>query len=337
MRAWWAAGVASVGVVVGSLLPVGAGARTGAPAAAATTPPPLPIAMVAPYEYMGWGEPPPPVGVLAATGLHDLTLAFILSNGTCDPEWDGSRPLLGGTDAATIAAIRAAGGNVDVSFGGDDGTKLGVVCPDATALMDAYEKVINAYDLGAIDVDVEGTEYASAAARSRVIHALADLQHRDPHLEISITFQVYLSGLGADGKSMIRAAAALRFQPYAWTIMAFDLTPAVSDMPAATERVTEDLEQVVAGAYHESAAKAYEHMGISSMNGDTDIVGETVSVSAFGQILAFAERKHLARVSFWAVNRDRPCTGGLSENDGDCSAVSQAPDAYSDLLASYRS
>ncbi|HEY1832444.1 MAG TPA: chitinase [Acidimicrobiales bacterium] len=319
-------------VVVVGLVPFGMGS-----AEAATTPLHQPVAMVAPYEYMGWGNPPPPASVLAATGIHDFTLAFILSNGTCDPEWDGSRPLLGGTDAATIAAIRAAGGNVDVSFGGADGTKLGVVCPNATALMGAYQTVISAYDLSAIDVDIEGIEYASAAARSRVIIALAALQRRDPHLEISITFQVYRSGLGADGKSMIRHAAALQFQPYAWTIMTFDLQPAVSNMAAATERLTGDLAQVMAKAYRESSAQAYAHMGISSMNGDTDIGGETVSVSAFGQILAFAEQKHLARVSFWAVNRDRPCTEGFAAGDGNCSGISQTPYAFTDLLASYHS
>ena len=316
-----------MGAVVASLVPF-----AGTVGATTAT---QPVALAAPYEYMGWGDPQPPVGVLATTGIHDLTLAFILSNGTCDPEWDGTRPLLGGPDAATIAAIRAAGGNVDVSFGGADGTKLGVVCPNAIALMGAYQQVISAYDLSAIDVDVEGTEYASAGARDRVIEALADLQRRDPDLEISITFQVYVSGLGADGKSMIRHAAALRFQPYAWTIMPFDFQPAVSEMTTATERVTGDLERVVARSYRESAAKAYAHMGISSMNGNTDVTGETVPVSVFGQILAFAEQKHLARVSFWAVNRDRPCTGGLSEDAGDCSGVSQTPFAYTDLLASY--
>jgi hypothetical protein len=322
--------VAAMASAVCGLVPIGAGTASAAD-------PAQPVAMVAPYEYMGWGNPQPPVGVLAATGIHDLTLAFILSNGTCDPEWDGSRPLLGGNDAATIAAIRAAGGNVDVSFGGADGTKLGVVCPNATALMGAYQTVIGDYDLSAIDVDVEGVEYASAPARSRVIRALAALQRRDPDLEISVTFQVYLSGLGADGKSMIRQAAALRFLPYAWTIMPFDFQPVVTNMTAATERVTGDLERVVAKAYHESPAAAYAHMGISSMNGDTDITGETVSDVQFGQILAFAEQKHLARVSLWAVNRDRPCTGTFTEDNGNCSGTSQSPYAFTDLLASYHS
>jgi hypothetical protein len=73
--------------------------------------------MAAPYEYLGWGDPQPPTQVMAATGVHDLTLAFILSHGSCNPEWDGSRPLAGGVDASTITAIRTAGGDVDVSIG----------------------------------------------------------------------------------------------------------------------------------------------------------------------------------------------------------------------------
>jgi chitinase len=68
-----------------------------------------PIEMAAPYEYLGWGEPQPPTSVLSATGIHDLTLAFILSHGKCNPEWDGERPLLGGSDQKAIEAIRASG------------------------------------------------------------------------------------------------------------------------------------------------------------------------------------------------------------------------------------
>jgi hypothetical protein len=51
-----------------------------------------PIEMAAPYEYLGWGNPQPPSEVMAATGVKDLTLAFILSHGRCNPTWDGTRP-----------------------------------------------------------------------------------------------------------------------------------------------------------------------------------------------------------------------------------------------------
>src|SRR5271154_4681814 len=66
-----------------------------------------PIEMAAPYEYLGWGDPQPPASMMAATGIQDVTLAFILSRGKCNPEWDGERPLLGGPDQAAIESVRA--------------------------------------------------------------------------------------------------------------------------------------------------------------------------------------------------------------------------------------
>ena len=130
-------------------------------AAAATTS--QPVEMAAPYEYLGWGDPPSPTEVMATTGVHDLTLAFILSKGRCQPAWDGARPLLGGSDAAAIASIRAAGGDVAVSFGGWSGEKLGTSCRTPAALAGAYQTVINDYSLQAIDIDIEHKEVSSAA------------------------------------------------------------------------------------------------------------------------------------------------------------------------------
>lgn len=44
---------------------------------------------VAPYLYNGWGSPPSPATVMNATGVKWFTLAFVLSNGYCNPQWDG--------------------------------------------------------------------------------------------------------------------------------------------------------------------------------------------------------------------------------------------------------
>src|SRR5438445_5963306 len=109
------------------------------------------ILTASPYEYLGWGNPQPPPSVTAGSGVHDLTLAFILSHGRCNPAWDGARPLLGGPDQSAIESIRAAGGDVAVSFGGWSGKKLGSACRSASALAAAYQKVIDAYSLHAID------------------------------------------------------------------------------------------------------------------------------------------------------------------------------------------
>ena len=97
----------------------------------------------------------------------------------------------------------------------------------------------------------------------------------------------------------------------------------------------ENLEAVVAWAYSETSAAAYAHVGISSMNGDTDEADETVSVAAFRKILGFAATEHLARLTFWAVNRDRPCGAGLTTAAGSCSGIAQPPYAFTELLRGY--
>jgi chitinase len=302
-----------------------------APARAAAS---QPVEMAAPYEYLGWGSPQSPAGVIASTGVPDLTLAFVLSHGTCNPEWDGSRPLLGGSDQSSIASIRAAGGDVVASFGGWSGRKLGNACRTPAALAGAYQKVIDAYALKAIDIDIEHGEVASATVRKRVIAALAMVQAANPGIEISVTFATTEAGPEATGRSLITDAAAIGFQPSAWTVMPFDFGRPLTDMGHASIRGVEALVADVAAAFHISSEAAYRLAGISSMNGNTDEASETVSVEDFQTMLAFAQARHLARFTFWAVNRDRPCSAGLNSGE-DCSGIAQSPFAFTKVIAQY--
>jgi chitinase len=300
-------------------------------AASATT---QPVEMAAPYEYLGWGNPQPPTQVMAATGVRDFTLAFMLSKGVCNPEWDGSRPLLGGVDQSTIQAIRAAGGDVAVSFGGWSGKKLGTSCKTVAALAGAYQKVITAYSLPAIDIDIEHTEMSNKAVRLRVVGALAVVQQADPGLEISITFGCDETGPDKQGLSLIADAAAIGFQPTAWTVMPFDFGAPVSNMGATSVAAARGLDTALVSAYHLSPAAAYQHVGISTMNGVTDESDETVSTADFDTMLAFAQANHLARFTFWSVNRDRQCPAGAGPSDS-CSGVTQAPYAFTSIIAGY--
>lgn len=293
-----------------------------------------PVELAAPYEYLGWGNPQPPASVIAGTGIGDLTLAFILSHGSCNPEWDGSRPLLGGPDQAAIASVRAAGGDVAVSFGGWSGRKLGIACRSAVALAGAYQKVIDAYSLKAIDIDIEHSEFTSRKSRARVLAALKIVQGANPGLEISVTMGTGETGPEATGRSLIDEAAAIAFQPTAWTVMPFDFGPPLAGMGEASVRALEGTEADIAAAYHLAASTAWEHVGVSSMNGQTDEVSEIVSLSDFQTIIAFASEHHMGRVSFWSVNRDRPCAGGTPKSE-ECSGVAQAPLAFTTLLAAF--
>jgi chitinase len=293
-----------------------------------------PVGLAAPYEYLGWGDPQSPASVITTTGLQDLTMAFMLSKGKCNPEWDGYRPLLGGVDQSAIQSIRAAGGDVDVSFGGWSGKKLGSACKTVPALSAAYQKVIDAYSLKAIDIDIEHGEFNNKKTRLRVVEALAAVQHANPGLEISITMGTAESGPERAGLSLIADAAGIGFQPSSWTIMPFDFGRPATDMGHASIRALEGLAGDLQSAYHYSAAAAYEDSGVSSMNGETDEASEVVGIEEFQTIVSFADAHHLSRLTFWAVNRDRSCQAkGAPEEE--CSGIAQQPFAFSDLVAGY--
>ena len=310
----------------------GANQKWTVPTGGGTTPPPPTGAagmQVAPYYYNGWGSPPDPTTVMNATGVRWFTMAFVLSNGACNPQWDGFRPLTGGVDQATVNTVRAAGGDIVPSFGGASGNKLETSCTSATALAGAYQRVISAYGLRAIDIDIETDAYSNATVQQRTVDALKIVRSSNPGITIYVTFPADQSGPDA---SMINRAAAGGLTVDGWTIMPFDFGGNGQDMGALSTQSAEGLKNRLVAAYGYSADQAYRHSGISSMNGITD-VGENVSVANFRTMLAYAQAHLLARLTFWSVNRDRPCAGGVADS---CGGVAQAAWDYTRVLAAYR-
>ncbi|MFI0808850.1 lectin [Streptomyces echinatus] len=304
-----------------------------APAAdGGTAPPPstsAPMA-VAPYIYNGWGSPPSPTTVMNATGVKWFTLAFILSNGYCNPQWDGGRPLIGGVDQQTVNTVRANGGDIIPSFGGYSGNKLESSCSSAGELAAAYQKVINAYGLKAIDIDLEADAYSNSAVQQRTVDALKTVKANNPGMKVYVTI-----GTGQSGPdtSLINRAAASGLTVDSWTIMPFDFGGAGQNMGTLTQRAAEGLKTALKNAYKYTNDQAYRDMGISSMNGITD-VNETVTTADFQTILAYAQQHHLARLTFWSVNRDRPCSGAYPNNDT-CSGVAQNAWQFTSIFAKY--
>jgi chitinase len=287
---------------------------------------------IAPYDYLAAGGPSP-AEVMKTTGIRRFTLAFIVSDGACQPVWDNGDPLTGASEEAAIRGIRSAGGEVSVSFGGNGGTKLGLTCNSPEALAGVYQQVISAYRLPAIDLDIEDTEIGSAAARQRIIGALAIVRQRDPGLMISVT--IAADSRGPDepgGQALITEAAAAGLRVDAWTIMPFDFAGPGTDMAAASLQAAEGLKNDLMSAYHEPASAAYRTMGISSMNGRTD-TGELVSAADFQVMLRYVLTHHLARFAFWSVNRDLPCT--TSSDSNTCSGITQQPYAFTKISVSY--
>ncbi|MFI9817315.1 chitinase [Saccharothrix variisporea] len=305
-------------------LTAGVAAMALAPVAEAA---PNPV-LASPYLYQ-WGNKPDPVNVMNATGVKTFTLAFVLSDGGCNPAWDGSRSLTG-SDATLIRTIRAAGGDVIPSFGGWSGRKLGQYCSSASALAGAYQKVINAYQLKAIDIDIEAAEFENATTQDRVLGALKIVKQNNPGVRTVITMPTDRSGPNSWGKRLITRAKELGAPIDVWSVMPFNFG-GPSDLVAATKSSVDGLKNHVKATFGLTDDAAYRRSGLSSMNGVTD-TGETVTTAQFRSMRDWAASKHLARFTFWATNRDRGNCGGSTS---DCSGTNQGTWDFTRVVAGY--
>src|SRR5579884_1641168 len=273
----------------------------------------------APYVMPLANNPPDLTAVMSASGAKAFTLAFIVANGGCTPAWEtdsGLDDVSSDTQVGPIInAIRAAGGDVVVSFGGYGGTKLGQTCGTPQATAAAEQAVISKYGLNALDFDLEEPEYENAAAINNELGAAQILQANNPGLYESITIPGTTSGTGYFGQQLLNNAKSLGFTPSNYAIMPFD-----GGFSGASSQITtlQDFNTILMNTFGWSSATAYAREGISSMNGRTDS-GEYFYQSDFQTVLSFAQSNHLGRFTFWSVNRDRQCTP--PDNNGTLSAT----------------
>jgi hypothetical protein len=285
-----------------------------------TTTPPPPGGRGAPYLYMGWGSPPNPQTVMNATGVKWFTMAFINASGGCNPAWDSSRPLSGSADANAIAQIKAAGGQVVPSFGGWSGTKLGPNCSTPAALAGAYQQVISAYGLKAIDIDIENSdEFENEAVQDRILGALKIVKQNNPGIQTILTFGTSTTGPNYYGNRLIDQSKALGANVDVFTIMPFDFGGG-ANMYNSTVSAANGLRDKLKSTFGWSDATAYAHLGISGMNGLSD-QQELTDLSTWTQITGWAKSNKIARLAFWSVNRDRGCPGGGVQSA--CSGIAQ--------------
>ncbi|MER5585722.1 carbohydrate binding domain-containing protein [Streptomyces asoensis] len=286
----------------------------------------------APYLFEGWGDPPSVSTVMSSTGVKWFTMAFMLDGGGCNPMWDSNRPLTGGVDQSVINQVRSAGGDIVPSFGGWQGSKLGANCSSASALAGAIQKVIDAYSLKAIDMDIENTdEFENEAVQARILTALKTVKANNPGLKTIVTFGTSTTGPTYYGNRLIEQAKSLGADIDVFTIMPFDFGGG-SDMYGNTVNATEGLKNKLKSTFGWDDATAYAHIGISGMNGLSD-QQENTTPAIWTQIRDWANSHHIARLAYWAVNRDRPCPGGGVVSN--CSGISQSTWQFTSITAGF--
>src|SRR5690349_4370642 len=119
---------------------------------------------------------------MGTTSNRDAVLSFIVSSpvDTCTPSWGAAYTLSQATGLLDlerrIARLQQQGGSVAISFGGQKNQELAVNCTDPDKLFNAYQSVVDQYNINTIDLDLEGAGLTDVAAVSRRATAIAQLQ-----------------------------------------------------------------------------------------------------------------------------------------------------------------
>jgi hypothetical protein len=328
--------------------PVLFGAQSAAPAPkAATVVPakPWPNQVFAPFvDVTAW----PPVeltSTAARLSVRYFRVGFVVAQSATQPvpSWGGVRPADGSFLLRDVDVLRTAGGDVAIAFGGAVGAELAVAARSASELAAAYKSVIDAYGARVVDFDLEGASLADRDVVARRSEALATLQAlmqtESRPLEIWLTLPLSPTGLTPEGAEVVRSAFARKVALRGVNGMAMDFGSAVAPNPdgrmgayaiQAARGLTVQL-QKLAGSH----GSAVPRVGVTPMIGRNDVPGEIFHQEDAQRLLAFATANDFSLVSFWSVNRDRPCDQPTASANPLCSGIPQTPEEFSRIFRAF--
>jgi hypothetical protein len=295
-------------------------------------------ARFAPYIDTSLHVPYDMVGTAKKTGVKEFTLGFVSPGGGCTPKWGGRTALGGDKVARQTAALRAEGGDIRISFGGQAGSELALACSSVGELAAAYGQVVDRFKLTKVDFDIEGKALRNAAAGTRRAQAVAALQKKNPGLDVSFTLPVMPTGLTRDGAKLVADARKNGVKVSAVNIMAMDYgTFFDGDMGQYAIDAATATQKQLKGALGLSDEAAWKAVAVTPMIGVNDVKNEIFRVADAEQLVRFARTKKLGRLSMWSATRDKQCAGGTQASaSAICSSVEQDALAFTKALGGYR-
>lgn len=223
--------------------------------------------------------------------------------------------------ATQIKNFREKGGDVMVSFGGENGTPLHKTITNVDELADKYIEIINHYGLTNIDFDIEGSQVLDKEAWQRNNQALKIVQEKmgENTPKIWFTFPVLPTGLvgegtGNDAYNVLDDAVKSGVNVNGVNIMTMCFGPSFVTGPTteyykyviqAAESLNKQIKTIYKAAGQELTDKeVYAKIGVTPWIGKSSQENETFVQSDAEKILAYGKEKGLGMLSFWSLNRD---------------------------------
>jgi len=262
----------------------------------------LPAHFAAPYLQIAGSDAGDMAADEAATGLKYYTLAFLIPQSGCTPEWEDDGSGVGAFNSQ-ISSLQASGGNVIISFGGADGGELAQTCTSVSSLTAAYANVVNTTGVNRLDFDIEGGVLSDTSATSLRDQALAALQAEDPSVQIDFTLAVAPNGLPTGSGSeyaLLQDAQSKGVKVSTVNLMTMDFGDgqnALADAESAAQASAGQL----SGLYGISTSAAYNMMGLTPIAGQNDD-NEYFSTANAQTLESFAASNGVGELSFWEVD-----------------------------------
>ena len=253
------------------------------------------------------------------SGNKHFTLAFVLGSewtpDVCEALWGGQPDMKVSQQwgKKQIDDLRAAGGDVIISFGGANGRYLSQACGTEDLLYAEYKKVIDTYQVYHLDFDVEMGRENDAAAMARMVGALTRLQADYPQLKVSFTLAAAPDIIrGFDEVVVPAAKAGINIDSVNPMTMSFGQwyhDTYVDDTAELAILTVEFLKDKMAELYPELDEQAlYQKLGMIPMQGLNDLTVDSISLQQAERLATWSKEKNLKYLSFWSINRDHSCS-----------------------------
>jgi hypothetical protein len=260
----------------------------------------FPTHFAAPYLQIASSDAGDLAADLKASGNKFYTLAFLIPKGSCTAQWEDNNDSVGAF-TSQINALKSAGGNVIISFGGAAGGEPAEKCTSVSSLQAEYANVVKTYGVTRLDFDIEGADLNNTAANSRRDQALAALQKANPAVQVDYTLPVAPNGLESNGLNLLKDAKSKGVKVSIVNIMTMDFgngQNALKDAESAANATHTQLGKIFTGS---SSAQLWNMMGLTPIAGQNDD-NEFFSQSNAATLESFAKSNGVGELSFWEVD-----------------------------------
>ena len=196
--------------------------------------------------------------------------------------------------------------------------------------------MVDALAVRQVDLDVERSGLRDREAvhrRNLAVRLLEQAAARAGRpLRLSYTLPADEGGLSGDAQDLLRDAARTGVEVEVVNVMTMDAGTEAPDLARVSAPAAEGTEAFVRGLWpgRASGGSAWGMIAVTPMIGRNDLPSEVFGLDDAARLVAFARAHGLAWLSFWSLNRDRPCVAGTGASGAGgaspaCSGVGQRP------------